>query len=47
MDLLGGVLAGLGDDIVVGDLNVEPTKSLAWQNGFRLSSGLISKVLGH
>ena len=33
--------------LMVGDFNVEPTpKSLAWQKGFRLGSGLILKVLG-
>ena len=32
--------------LMVGDFNVEPTKILAWQNGFRLGSGLILRVLG-
>ena len=32
--------------LLVGDFNVEPTKILAWQKGFRLSSGLILRKLG-
>ena len=32
--------------MMVGDFNVEPTKTLAWQKGFRLGSGLIWRRLG-
>ena len=32
--------------LLVGDFNVSPPKSLAWQKGFRLGSGLIWKVRG-
>ena len=32
--------------LLVGDFNVEPTKILAWQKGFRLGSGLILVKLG-
>ena len=32
--------------LLVGDFNVEPTKSLAWQKGFRLGSWLIWRRLG-
>ena len=32
--------------MLVGDFNVEPPKSLAWQKGFRLGSGLILRKLG-
>ena len=44
---LGVVARGQPCLIVVGDFNVwNPQKSLAWQKGFWLGSGLISKVLG-
>ena len=33
--------------MLVGDFNVKPTKIHCLQKGFRLGSGLISKVLGH
>ena len=32
--------------MLVGDFNVEPTKIPCLEKGFRLGSGLISKVLG-
>ena len=41
-----GVVARGQSCLLVGDFNVEPTKSLAWQKGFWLGSGLTLRSLG-